>query len=126
MSQSGSPVLLCSVCLFCLSSFACPCLPVLLCQSYHLLLVTFPLNNLQAYFTQCLFFSSYPACLGAFSLGTVVSWPSQALPALQPALGLSNDQAAQVAALINIGAAVVPFFVGETGQELRKYYVYLI
>jgi hypothetical protein len=97
-----------------------------LCKAYLFLLAIFPPNNLQTYFTRHLFFPPYPACLGAFSLGTVVSWPSLALPALQPALGLSTDQAAQVAALINIGAAVVPFFVGVTGQELRKYYVYLI
>ncbi len=57
------------------------------------------------------------ACLGALSLGTVISWPSLALPAVQPALGLTADQTAQAAALINIGAAVVPFFVGELQHQ---------
>jgi hypothetical protein len=50
----------------------------------------------------------------------VVSWPSLALPAVQPELGLTADQTAQAAALINIGAAVVPFFVGER-QHRRAY-----
>ncbi|XP_023336404.1 facilitated trehalose transporter Tret1 isoform X2 [Eurytemora carolleeae] len=56
------------------------------------------------------------ACAGAFSLGTVISWSA---PALQQ-INLQEGQEAQIAALIFIGAAIVPFFLDFTNERIGK------
>jgi hypothetical protein len=50
-----------------------------------------------------------------------VSWPSQALPAIQTDLSLSDEEVSQAAAIMNIGAAIVPFLVGK--QRLDSGYI---
>ena len=55
------------------------------------------------------------ATLGAFTLGNVIAWPSTALPGIDEdtELNITENGRTQTVGIFMIGAALVPFFVGD-------------
>ena len=62
------------------------------------------------------------ATFGAFSLGNVIAWPSSALLSLTADIPLTDTEENWTVSIFMLGAALVPWFAGQSSSRLPSDY----